>query len=104
MESAHPQQGINIADDADVGQAALLNLPNIVAIAFSPKNTYLTTFQRPQPGAGNAEKNLKVTFISHTQISERYLLRWPKKFSSAYCICSPIACFSSRSGYSGNLE
>ena len=64
-----PQQGINIADDADVGQAALLNLPNIVAIAFSPKNTYLTTFQRPQPGAGNAEKNLKVTFISHTQIS-----------------------------------
>ena len=63
IECAHPQQGINI-DGADVGQAALLNLPNIVAIAFSPKNTYLITFQRPQPGAGNAEKNLKVTSLS----------------------------------------
>jgi hypothetical protein len=41
-------------------QVAFLDLPGVAAVAFSPKNTYLTTFQRPQPGAGNAEKNLKV--------------------------------------------
>ena len=42
-------------------QVAHLDLPNVVAVAFSPKSTYLTTFQRPQPAAGNTEKNLKVT-------------------------------------------
>ena len=41
-------------------QVAHLDLPNVVAVAFSPKSTYLTTFQRPQPAAGNTEKNLKV--------------------------------------------
>lgn len=41
-------------------QVAKLDLPNVVAVAFSPKSTYLTTFQRPQPSAGNTEKNLKV--------------------------------------------
>ena len=41
-------------------QVAVIDAPNPVAAAFSPKNTYLTVFQRPQPGAGNAEKNLKV--------------------------------------------
>ena len=41
-------------------QVAHVDLPNVVAVAFSPKSTYLTTYQRPQPGAGNTEKNLKV--------------------------------------------
>ena len=41
-------------------QVAQLDLSNVVAVAFSPKSTYLTTFQRPQPSAGNTEKNLKV--------------------------------------------
>ena len=65
-------------------QAAPLNLPNIVAIAFSPKNTYLTTFQRPQPGAGNAEKNLKVTH-ARSHMFGRYLLRCHRTLSSAHC-------------------
>ena len=41
-------------------QVASLELPNLTAVAFSPKATYLTTFQRLQPGTGSAEKNLKV--------------------------------------------
>ncbi len=41
-------------------QAAFIDAPNPAAVAFSPGNTYLTTFQKPQQGAGNAEKNLKV--------------------------------------------
>ena len=43
-----------------LAQVAVIDAPNPVAAAFSPRNTYLTIFQRLQPGAGNAEKNLKV--------------------------------------------
>ena len=43
-----------------VTQVAVIDAPNPSAAAFSPGNTYLTVFQRLQPGAGNAEKNLKV--------------------------------------------
>lgn len=53
-------------------QVAHLDLPNIVAVAFSPKSTYLTTFQRPQPGAGNTEKNLKVDL----RLLSCHLLAW----------------------------
>lgn len=41
-------------------QVATIDASNPAAVAFSPRNTYLTVFQKPQQGAGNAEKNLKV--------------------------------------------
>ena len=31
----------------------------MMAAAFSPRGTYLATFQRTRPEAGNTEKNLK---------------------------------------------
>ncbi|BDA46939.1 Eukaryotic translation initiation factor 2A [Coccomyxa sp. Obi] len=51
---------VTIYDGNTKEQVAALELPMVVAVCFSPKNTYLTTFQRPPPGSGNAEKNLKV--------------------------------------------
>ena len=43
-----------------LAQVAMMDAPDPAAVAFSPRNTYLTIFQKPQQGAGNAEKNLKV--------------------------------------------
>ena len=40
-------------------QEAKLEAPGIHAVAFSPKGTFLITFQRPSKEAGNADKNLK---------------------------------------------
>lgn len=41
-------------------EEAKLDIPELHAVAFSPKSTYLITFQRPNKEAGNADKNLKV--------------------------------------------
>lgn len=41
-------------------QVARLEAPGVMAAAFSPLGTYLATFQRTRPEAGNTEKNLKV--------------------------------------------
>ena len=41
-------------------QVARLEAPGVMAAAFSPLGTYLATFQRTRPEAGNAEKKLKV--------------------------------------------
>jgi len=38
---------------------ARLEAPGVMAAAFSPRGTYLATFQRTRPEAGNTEKNLK---------------------------------------------
>ncbi|KAK9918766.1 hypothetical protein WJX75_006714 [Coccomyxa subellipsoidea] len=51
---------VTIYDGKNQQQVAALDLPSVVAVSFSPKNTYLNTFQRPPQGSGNAEKNLKV--------------------------------------------
>lgn len=40
-------------------QVARLEVPGVMAAAFSPRGTYLATFQRTRPDAGNTEKNLK---------------------------------------------
>ena len=40
-------------------QVAQLEVPGVMAAAFSPRGTYLATFQRTRPDAGNTEKNLK---------------------------------------------
>lgn len=45
-------------------QSKTIELPNVVAVAFSSSGTYLQTFQRPQKDAGNAEKNLRVSIIT----------------------------------------
>lgn len=47
-------------------QVSALELLLVVAVSFSPKNTYLTTFQRPPQGSSNAEKNLKVSSYTAT--------------------------------------
>ncbi len=40
-------------------QVARLEAPGVMAAAFSPRGTYLATFQRTRPEAVNTEKNLK---------------------------------------------
>ncbi|EIE21931.1 eIF2A-domain-containing protein [Coccomyxa subellipsoidea C-169] len=58
--AAMSPNAVTIYDGRNQDQVAALTLPTVVAVSFSPQNTYLTTFQRPAPGSGNAEKNLKV--------------------------------------------
>ena len=41
-------------------QLTTVDTPEVIAVAFSPQNTYLITYQRPRKEAGNADKNLKV--------------------------------------------
>ena len=41
-------------------QTGQLDVKNIIAATWSPRGTYLQTFERPNKELGNAHKNLKV--------------------------------------------
>ena len=44
-----------------VAQTGTLDVMNVIAATWSPRGTYMQTYERPSKEQGNAHKNLKVT-------------------------------------------
>lgn len=54
-------EGVSILDAKSRAEVVRLPVPGVLAVAFSPKGTYLTTYQKPvKAEGGGIEKNLKV--------------------------------------------
>ena len=47
-------------------------MQNVVAVAWSPRGTYLQTFERPSKEQGNAFKNLKVRTVLFSRIRKSH--------------------------------
>ena len=80
MESAHPQQGVNIADDADVGQAALLNLAEHCGNCFLSQEHIPYHLPEAPAWSRQCREESQGDFPVCTQKVERYLLRRSKEF------------------------
>lgn len=52
-------------------QTGKLDVANLIAAAWSPRGTYLQTYERPSKEQGNAHKNLKVTLLRALRVISR---------------------------------
>ena len=64
-------------------QTGRLLVKNVIAAAWSPRGTYLQTFERPSKELGNAHKNLKVPVHAATLCSAYH---WGIVWSGILCL------------------
>ncbi|KAK9828927.1 hypothetical protein WJX72_002838 [[Myrmecia] bisecta] len=108
-------QGVSIYDGETEKLVRKLAVP-ATAVAFSPQNTFLQTFERPNKDAGNAQKNLKlwdlatgevvVQLFQQTMSKEKWpcLQLPPDESIVCHCVSNAVNIYDPRNFSAGVLR
>ena len=78
----HPLKGVQIRNIAEDMTKAwkFLELPDIVEIAFSPKETYICTFVKQQKTEDGSHQNVSIYKLSDLTIVWQYAQKMPNNW------------------------